>query len=164
MDGLSCGIAFITGAFLFLYQYLNPSPDTFSGPGLLLLCTYLGSILGFLVYNFNPASIFMGDAGSLFIGFVLACLAMTGNTSTAGGESSFFHLLSVILIPVLILFIPILDTGFVSLMRKLFQQAHFSRGTGSFLPPPGGHRLFREKSSIGSLCIFCCSRACWPWP
>ncbi|MCF8130786.1 MAG: glycosyl transferase [Deltaproteobacteria bacterium] len=122
MDGLSCGIAFIAGAFLFLYYYLNPSPRTLSGPGLLLLCTYLGSILGFLVYNFNPASIFMGDAGSLFIGFVLACLAMTGTPSAASGESSFFHLLSVILIPVLILFIPILDTGFVSLMRKLFRR------------------------------------------
>jgi len=48
MDGLSCGIAFIAGAFLFLYHYLNPSPDTFFGArGFLLLCTYLGSILGF---------------------------------------------------------------------------------------------------------------------
>ncbi len=122
MDGLSCGIAFIAGAFLFLHHYLNPAPEALSGPGLLLLSTYLGSILGFLVYNFNPASIFMGDAGSLYIGFMLSCLVMTGNSTLEGGESGFFHLLSVILIPVLILFIPILDTGFVSLMRKLFRR------------------------------------------
>ncbi len=147
MDGLSCGIAFIAGAFLFLYHYLNPSPGYLSGPGLLLLCTYLGSILGFLVYNFNPASIFMGDAGSLFIGFVLACLAMTGTPSAANGESSFFHLLSVILIPVLILFIPILDTGFVSLMRKLFRRPISQGGRDH-----SSHRLvaigFSEKKAV----------------
>ena len=147
MDGLSCGIAFIAGAFLFLYHYLNPSPGSFSIPGLLLLSTYLGSILGFLVYNFNPASIFMGDAGSLFIGFVLACLTMTQNTSLASGESSFFHLLSVILIPVLILFIPILDTGFVSLMRKLFRRPISQGGRDH-----SSHRLvaigFSEKKAV----------------
>jgi UDP-GlcNAc:undecaprenyl-phosphate GlcNAc-1-phosphate transferase len=147
MDGLSCGIAFIAGAFLFLYYYLNPSPGALSGPGLLLLCTYLGSILGFLVYNFNPASIFMGDAGSLFIGFVLACLAMSGTHSAASGESSFVHLLSVILIPVLILFIPILDTGFVSLMRKLFRRPISQGGRDH-----SSHRLvaigFSEKKAV----------------
>ena len=147
MDGLSCGIAFIAGAFLFLYHYLNPSPNSFSIPGLLLLSTYLGSILGFLVYNFNPASIFMGDAGSLFIGFVLACLTMTQNTSLANGETSFFHLLSVILIPVLILFIPILDTGFVSLMRKLFRRPISQGGRDH-----SSHRLvaigFSEKKAV----------------
>ena len=147
MDGLSCGIAFIAGAFLFIYFYLNPLPDPFTAPGLLLLCTYLGSILGFLVYNFNPASIFMGDAGSLFIGFVLACLAMMGKTSSAGGESSLFHLLSVILIPVLILFIPILDTGFVSLMRKLFRRPISQGGRDH-----SSHRLvaigFSEKKAV----------------
>ena len=147
MDGLSCGIAFIAGAFLFLYHYLNPSPGSFSIPGLLLLSTYLGSILGFLVYNFNPASIFMGDAGSLFVGFVLACLTMTQNTSLADGETSFFHLLSVILIPVLILFIPILDTGFVSLMRKLFRRPISQGGRDH-----SSHRLvaigFSEKKAV----------------
>ena len=153
MDGLSCGIAFIAGAFLFAYHYLHPSPDHFSGPGLFLLCTYLGSILGFLVYNFNPASIFMGDAGSLFIGFVLACLAMAGKTSPASGESSFFHLLSVILIPVLILFIPILDTGFVSLMRKLFRRPISQGGRDH-----SSHRLvaigFTEKKAVLVLYAF----------
>ncbi len=153
MDGLSCGIAFIAGAFLFLYHYLNPAPNHFAAPELLMLCTYLGSILGFLVYNFNPASIFMGDAGSLFIGFVLACLTMTGNASSTGGEAGFLHLLSVIVIPVLILFIPILDTGFVSLMRKLFRRPISQGGRDH-----SSHRLvaigFSEKKAVLVLYAF----------
>ncbi len=147
MDGLSCGIAFIAGAFLFLHHYLNSPPDAPLIPGLMLLCTYLGAVLGFLIYNFNPASIFMGDAGSLFIGFVLACLTMMRNPSSAGGEAGFFHLLSVILIPVLILFIPILDTGFVSLMRKLFRRPISQGGRDH-----SSHRLvaigFSEKKAV----------------
>lgn len=119
MDGLSAGIAAIAGIFLFLSNYLNPGSGT--GPVLLLSSAYLGAILGFLVYNFNPASIFMGDAGSLFIGFVMACLTVSsGPGQSVGGSAG--RLLSVIAIPILILFIPILDTGFVSVMRKLFRR------------------------------------------
>jgi UDP-GlcNAc:undecaprenyl-phosphate GlcNAc-1-phosphate transferase len=121
MDGLAAGIAFIGGAFLFLWHSLNPETVVVGGPILLISAAYLGAILGFLVYNFNPASIFMGDAGSLFIGFVMACLTMKG-TSQQVTSGSFVHVLSVIAIPILILFIPILDTGFVSFMRKLFRR------------------------------------------
>jgi UDP-GlcNAc:undecaprenyl-phosphate GlcNAc-1-phosphate transferase len=121
MDGLSAGIAFISGAFLFLCLYLNPHSYTFANPILFMVTAYLGAILGFLVYNFNPASIFMGDAGSLFIGFLLACLTVMGNPPNIQGGSS-FHLLSVMAIPILIVFIPIVDTGFVSIMRKLFRR------------------------------------------
>ncbi|MBW1806065.1 MAG: glycosyl transferase, partial [Deltaproteobacteria bacterium] len=78
-------------------------------------------ILGFFIYNFNPASIFMGDAGSLFIGFILACMTVMSNTGGSSGGNA-RHLLSVIAIPILILFVPILDTGFVSVMRKLFRR------------------------------------------
>ncbi|MCP4682535.1 MAG: hypothetical protein GY864_09400 [Desulfobacterales bacterium] len=122
MDGLATGIAIIAGGFLFLILYLNPNPTIIAGPILIVSMAYLGSLLGFLVFNFNPASIFMGDAGSLFIGFVLACLTMIGSPVQVEGRI-FVHLLSVIAIPVFILFIPILDTGFVSLMRKLFRRA-----------------------------------------
>jgi len=119
MDGLAAGVAFIGGTFLFLTHFLNP---TGSPAGALLLAViHLGALLGFLIYNFNPASIFMGDAGSLFIGFLMAGLTIAGNgQKTAGGSMG--HLLSVIAIPILILFIPILDTGFVSVMRKLFRR------------------------------------------
>ena len=121
MDGLAAGIAFIGGAFLFLWHFMAPQSLVSGGPILLINAAYLGAILGFLVYNFNPASIFMGDAGSLFIGFMLACLTMKGTSPQLGG-GTFVHLLSVIAIPIFILFIPILDTGFVSFMRKLFRR------------------------------------------
>ncbi|UCF56204.1 MAG: glycosyl transferase, partial [Deltaproteobacteria bacterium] len=121
MDGLSAGIAFIAGLFLFLTHYLNPQMSPFVGPILLMSAIYLGAILGFLIYNFNPASIFMGDAGSLFIGFVLACMTVISNAGKPVGGSA-GQLLSIIAIPILIVFIPILDTGFVSVMRKLFSR------------------------------------------
>lgn len=121
MDGLSAGIAFIAGLFLFLTYYLNPHMGPFGGPLQLISGIYLGAVLGFLIHNFNPASIFMGDAGSLFIGFFLACMTVISNPGKpAGGSAS--HLLSVIAIPILIVFIPILDTGFVTFMRKLFSR------------------------------------------
>jgi UDP-GlcNAc:undecaprenyl-phosphate GlcNAc-1-phosphate transferase len=152
MDGLSTGIAFIAGAFLFLNLYLNPDPAVLAGPVFLMCSAYLGAILGFLVYNFNPASIFMGDAGSLFIGFVLACLTVIGSPPQVKGGTS-FHLLSVIAIPILILFIPILDTGFVSLMRKLFRRSISEGGRDH-----SSHRMvaigFSEKKAVLVLYAF----------
>lgn len=115
MDGLSAGTAFIAGFFLFLSQVASVGGSIL--PGLVFLSVYLGSLLGFLIYNFHPASIFMGDSGSLFIGFLLAGLTTEASGLMVGVRSG--HLVSVLAIPVLILFIPILDTSFVSLMRKL---------------------------------------------
>ncbi len=120
MDGLSAGVAFIAALFTFLLHISSPSAVSLAAV-LLMTASYLGALLGFLVYNFNPASIFMGDAGSLFIGFVMACLMTMGGAGQAvGGNAA--NLLSVIAIPILILFIPIVDTGFVSFMRKLFSR------------------------------------------
>jgi UDP-GlcNAc:undecaprenyl-phosphate GlcNAc-1-phosphate transferase len=121
MDGLSAGIAFIAGFFLFLMHYLNGHMGLPVSPLMSMNAIYLGALLGFLIYNVYPASIFMGDAGSLFIGFTLACMTVINERGMqmSGGSG---HLLSVIAIPILILFIPILDTGFVSFMRKLFRR------------------------------------------
>ena len=117
MDGLSAGIALIAALFLFLaHIYISP-PVNSSFPALLLLSVFIGTILGFLFYNFNPASIFMGDSGSLLIGFLLAGLTTEASGLMVGPQSG--HLVSVLAIPILILFVPILDTTFVSLMRKL---------------------------------------------
>ncbi len=152
MDGLSAGIAFIAGIFLFLTHYLNPGVGPFIGPALLMSAIYLGAILGFLVYNFNPASIFMGDAGSLFIGFVMACMTVTVSMDKPVGLGV-GHLLSVIAIPILIVFIPILDTGFVSIMRKFFRRP-ISQGGRDHL----SHRMvaigFSEKKAVLVLYAF----------
>ncbi len=121
MDGLAAGVAFIAGVFLFLTGYMNPAIMPLTVPLLILCSVYLGVLLGFLVYNFNPASIFMGDAGSLFLGFMMASMTMVGGADDSVGYGV-GKLLSVIAIPILILFIPILDTGFVSFMRKVFRR------------------------------------------
>ena len=113
MDGLAAGIAFISSLFLALITLVSQG----HGPGdgqLLILAVFMGTLLGFLLYNFQPASIFMGDSGSLFIGFLLAGITTHQRVFHSG------HFLPIIIVPALILFIPILDTGFVSVMRTLF--------------------------------------------
>lgn len=146
MDGLATGIAMIGGMFFCVYHVLSGGPSVAIGPLLLMGAVYVGALGGFLVYNFNPASIFMGDAGSLFIGFMMGCLTILGTPSQARQEN-FVHILSVIAIPVFIVFIPILDTTFVSLMRRLFRRP-ISRGGRDH----SSHRLvaigFSEKTAV----------------
>jgi UDP-GlcNAc:undecaprenyl-phosphate GlcNAc-1-phosphate transferase len=152
MDGLAAGVAFIAGTFLLMWHFGGADEAAPFKPFFLLNMAYLGALLGFLVYNFNPASIFMGDAGSLFIGFVLGGLSMmAGPGPTSSGTS--MHLLSVIAIPVLILFVPILDTGFVSFMRKLFHRPISQGGRDH-----SSHRMvaigFSEKKAVLVLYAF----------
>lgn len=146
MDGLAAGIAMIGGGFYCVYQVVGGGPVAAAQPLLLIGAIYVGALGGFLVYNFNPASIFMGDAGSLFIGFMMGCLTILGGPATRGQEG-FVHILSVIAIPIFIVFIPILDTTFVSLMRKLFQRP-ISRGGRDH----SSHRLvaigFSERTAV----------------
>jgi UDP-GlcNAc:undecaprenyl-phosphate/decaprenyl-phosphate GlcNAc-1-phosphate transferase len=108
MDGLAAGIAVIGSAFLAL-SFLTTGQVTEA----LMMMTFAGALLGFLIYNSNPASIFMGDCGSLFIGFFLASSALV---NVAGGRSR--SLLPVLAVPILVLFIPIFDTTFVTILRK----------------------------------------------
>jgi UDP-GlcNAc:undecaprenyl-phosphate GlcNAc-1-phosphate transferase len=113
MDGLAAGIAAIAAAFLAL-SFLA----TGHLPEALLLGIFAAALVGFLAYNSNPASIFMGDCGSMFIGFFLAATALL-SVSGARGRSY----LIVVAVPVLILFIPIFDTTFVTVLRKLSGRA-----------------------------------------
>jgi UDP-GlcNAc:undecaprenyl-phosphate GlcNAc-1-phosphate transferase len=79
-----------------------------------MLAVFAAALIGFLAYNSNPASIFMGDCGSMFIGFFLASAALM---SASGARSRSFMV--VLAVPVLILLIPIFDTTFVTVLRKL---------------------------------------------
>ena len=108
MDGLSAGIAAISSIMLFISSGVFHNEDV--GLIALILC---GATLGFLPFNFNPAKIFMGDCGSMFIGFVLATISIIGTYRHVS------NLMVTLLIPVLILAIPIFDTSLVILMRKL---------------------------------------------
>jgi UDP-GlcNAc:undecaprenyl-phosphate GlcNAc-1-phosphate transferase len=119
MDGLAAGIALISSGFVALITLSSHG----TGDGqLLILAVFMGAVLGFLLYNFQPASIFMGDSGSLFIGFVLAGITTEQRVFHSG------HFLPIIAVPVCILFIPILDTTFVSLMRPLFGRSPTTGG------------------------------------
>jgi UDP-GlcNAc:undecaprenyl-phosphate GlcNAc-1-phosphate transferase len=109
MDGLAAGVAAI--ASLFLAVCFVESGETAGVP---LLLVFAAALIGFLVYNSNPASIFMGDCGSMFIGFFLASASLM--TSSGGRSRSFLPVLAV---PVLILLIPIFDITVVTLLRKL---------------------------------------------
>jgi UDP-GlcNAc:undecaprenyl-phosphate GlcNAc-1-phosphate transferase len=110
MDGLAAGIAAIASAFLAL-SFVTTGQMTEA----LMLAVFAAALVGFLIYNSNPASIFMGDCGSMFIGFFLASTALM--SSAMGGRSRSF--LPVLAVPILILFIPIFDTTFVTVLRKL---------------------------------------------
>src|SRR6266498_582584 len=109
MDGLAGGIAVIASAFLAL-SFISTGQYTDA----LMLATFTAALLGFLIYNSHPASVFMGDCGSLFIGFFLASSALV---NVQGGRSRSF--LPVLAVPILVLFIPIFDTTFVTVLRKL---------------------------------------------
>jgi UDP-GlcNAc:undecaprenyl-phosphate GlcNAc-1-phosphate transferase len=83
-----------------------------------MMSVFAAALLGFLVYNSNPATIFMGDSGSMFIGFFLAGAALV---NVSGGRSRSF--VPVLAVPILVLFIPIFDTTFVTILRKLAGRA-----------------------------------------
>ncbi len=104
MDGLAAGVGIIAAFSLWL---LTPEPGTSSK----LLLAIMGALLGFLLFNFNPAKIFMGDTGSLAIGFFLACSTIV----TAGRITTVFSILSV---PGLVLFLPLFDMVLVSITRR----------------------------------------------
>lgn len=108
MDGLAGGVSFIACEFLAVCFFLNGQPGDAMLPLLLG-----GAVLGFLFYNFNPASIFMGDCGSMFLGFMLGGTALLSNYGRTR------NLMSVLLTPMLVLLIPIFDTCLVTVARKL---------------------------------------------
>ena len=117
LDGLAGGIGFFVLLFHFVLGY-NQSA--------ILVClvsaALAGAILGFLFYNFNPASIFMGDSGSLFIGFVLALSSID-----AGQKSSTTVAL---LTPIVAMGVPIMDTLFSMVRRFLERRPMFSPDRG----------------------------------
>ena len=139
MDGLSAGVATVAAAFFLLLAAL-------SGQYLVgaLSAALLGACVGFLFYNFNPASIFMGDSGSLFIGFVLAAI---------GIKLRFPDNVNIVtwMAPVLALGLPILDTSLVIISR-------LRRGKNP-LTTPGkdhiSHRLARVTGSKREAVLLC---------
>ena len=113
MDGLAGGVSAIAGSFLMAAAILNE--QWFIAATLAVL---VGSILGFLVYNINPAKIFMGDGGSLVIGFALAVLvARTTFYNPAEQGTGLGSGWYGIFMPLAILAVPLYDLFTVSILR-----------------------------------------------
>lgn len=106
MDGLSAGVAAISALFIVAFSALLGNREV-----AILAAIVGGAAAGFLLYNFNPARIFMGDCGSMVLGFVLACAALEGTWHQA---SNLFLLLAA---PALLLAVPIFDTALVTVLR-----------------------------------------------
>lgn len=110
MDGLAAGISAIASISLAFNFAANGLTNE-----LLLTSALIGALVGFLFFNFNPASIFMGDCGSMFVGFLLSGTVLLNQV---GGRSR--GVVAILAVPVLILFVPIFDTTFVTVLRKLW--------------------------------------------
>ena len=105
LDGLSCGISIIVLCVVGFIAYQMRRIDA-----CIVALILVGSIGGVLPYNFHPASIFVGDCGALFMGYMIACLSLLGFKSSA-----FISLI----FPLIILFVPLSDTCLAIIRRKL---------------------------------------------
>ncbi len=104
IDGLATGSALFATFVVFIVSALNGNHF-----GLLLTATLSGALIGFLRYNFNPATIFLGDCGSLFVGFMLGSLALVGNQKSPT--------MVAVAIPVVSFGLPIMETV-ISVVRR----------------------------------------------
>jgi len=98
----------------------------------------LGSTLGFLVHNFNPASIFMGDSGSMFLGFMIAVIALLGFKNVT---------MTSLIIPLLVLAIPILDTLF-AIIRRLLKGESISKPDKFHIHHQLLRRNFSQRTTV----------------
>lgn len=115
MDGIISGMAGIIGIGFFAFALMNPGPtkDVIPFMGIASLI-FSGALFGFLPYNFNPAKMFLGDAGSMFIGYFLASMGIQmAQLASNALQNKFYFLL-----PVLMLSYSIFDISLVSFTRK----------------------------------------------
>ncbi len=131
MDGLSGGIAMIAAVFFALLAAL--SNQTLVAP---LAAALAGACAGFLIHNWNPAHVFMGDTGSLFIGFVLAAIGIKLRFPLNTNDITW-------MIPVLVLAVPIFDTTLVFISR-------LRRGKNPLTTPGKDHISHRLSRVLGS--------------
>jgi len=118
MDGLCAGIAAIAAGAIFIYYGSNGNYLI-----ALMACLLAASSLGFLVYNFHPAKIFMGDCGSMFLGFMLAASAVIGTWRDISNL-----VITTMAVPVLVLGIPVFDTILVTLTRRSHGRPFYKGG------------------------------------
>ena len=126
LDGLAAGITAISCAAMFYLSYEAHQIDA-----AVLACILAGCCLGFLRYNFNPASIFMGDCGSNMLGFLLGVIALLGVNRVAAATT--------LIVPLVIAGLPIIDTFAAIVRRRLGHTAISQADTGHIQ-----HRLIKQ--------------------
>ncbi|PIE32420.1 undecaprenyl-phosphate alpha-N-acetylglucosaminyl 1-phosphate transferase [candidate division KSB3 bacterium] len=142
IDGLACGVGFFAVSTMFILSLYLSHPMTAA-----FAAALAGGLFGFALYNFSPASIFMGDSGSLFIGFVIAAISLHGSQKSSTAV--------VLLIPVVALGVPLADTLFAILRR-------IGKGLSPFAADQEHihHRLLRmgfsSRQVVLLLYIICC--------
>lgn len=137
LDGLASGISaiyFLTIAIIAIIL------NCFGGLDIILSLIMLGATLGFLVHNFPPAKIFMGDTGSLFLGFMISVIALLGYKVTT---------FTSLVVPIVILAIPIFDTAF-AIFRRLLKGQNIAEADKEHFH----HQLLKMKySPVASILI-----------
>jgi UDP-GlcNAc:undecaprenyl-phosphate/decaprenyl-phosphate GlcNAc-1-phosphate transferase len=135
MDGLAAGVSAIASVTIWAIAMASTPSHTHPAPYSALMAAVLaGALLGFLRWNFNPARIFLGDSGAYLAGFVLGCIAITGVMKVTTVVT--------VLLPLVILFFPLLDTSWAVVRRLAKRQSIFTPDAEHI-----HHRLLRTGMS-----------------
>ena len=141
LDGLACGVSAICSTSLLLVMILKG--EYFAA---MLTAIVVGSCLGFLPFNSNPAKIFMGDTGAMFLGYTMAVISVSGVFK--------LHTVISFIVPLSIFGLPICDTAFAFIRRILHGKSPFSADRGHL-----HHKLidmgFNQKQSVRILYAIC---------
>lgn len=142
LDGLSCGVSAISAMSLLLVSIIMGEDHSMT----LLMAILAGSCMGFLPFNINPAKIFMGDTGALFLGYALSVISIQGVLK--------LHAVVSFIIPISIFALPLLDTTFAFTRRILQGKSPFSPDRGHL-----HHRLIdmglNQKQVVAILYAVC---------
>ena len=136
LDGLSGGMSVVILVVIGSLAMIERRPDI-----LFLAFILAGSTLGFLVYNAHPASIFMGDCGSLFLGFMISAISLVGFKSST---------IMTLALPILLLMLPIIDT-LSAILRRTLKGMKFSQADKSHIH----HLLMNQFGHRNTVIIMC---------
>lgn len=157
LDGLAAGIVAVGGVAFAFYSYvLSRDQPSYSSMATLLDVALVGVCVGFILHNWHPAKLFMGDSGSMLLGYLLTCasIVMTGRFDPATvGSGAYLPVFMPILLPILVLFIPVLDM-MLAIVRRL------SHGQSPMHPDRMHlhHRMLRIGHSVRSAVLIL-----WGW-
>ncbi len=139
MDGLSSGVALIASVIFAIVAIVTQ--QYFLAVSLSLLA---GTLAGFMIWNFHPAKIFMGDCGSQLIGYLIAVFTILETFYTPASQTTF-----AVVMPLLILAVPLYDTGSVIVIRFLKGESIFKADTRHF-----SHRIKALGMSVSGTVLF----------